>query len=174
MLTISPTSDAEFITSLSRRIQDWLIQRNSLQQIVLSSVETNGYIVQNHAFVFTHSSLGSIGSVFLEPLPKHLVETWKLVHIDKQTLFLSKLMLEPSLIGSSSKPDTPSFGSQMIQCILNANAGIPIVLDCWDGNTSLRRFYERHGFKLHGIFEETDQKSNESWNIAVYVHENRG
>ncbi|KAJ3113134.1 hypothetical protein HK100_002083 [Physocladia obscura] len=164
------STPATFISTLSQKVQTWLQSIKSLQQIEIALHKAQTHVDSNTAFIFFNNDNVPIGSVFLEPLPETIRTDWNLDNdLDTNSaVYMSRFMLDSKYIGNR-------IGDVMMRriqelCLQKRSA---IVLDTWEGNAKLRRFYERHGFVLCGVFPETGDDGNDVYFVSCYVWNNR-
>jgi GNAT superfamily N-acetyltransferase len=155
--------DVEWIVDLSACVQAALTASGSSQRIgpleratIESTVRAgNGFILQ----------IGErpIGSTLVDPAAAYpalpLVE-WGLAALPAPRWYLHALMLEPAERGNG-------FGKRFLDGMrdLVVPGGLgTIILDCWAGNHTLRDFYHRAGFRLHGVFD-----TGLGFGVAVFV-----
>ncbi len=152
---LAQPSDADFIHSLSARVQDALTRAGSLQEIGPIEPPVIARRIEQQEAYLALADGRRVGSVFLEPLSVEQGAAWGIAPDGQR--FLSKLMVEPSERGKG-------YGAALVRALQHAlvEQGGGIVLDCWAGNDKLRQLYEGLGFQLHGVFAEED------YHIAVY------
>jgi GNAT superfamily N-acetyltransferase len=159
--------DTNFIIGLSARVQESLTSSGSLQVIgplARTVVETS--VAEEHAYLLLLNGQ-RIASVLVDPLDGTFPNTaeiqhvaWGVLSLPRPHWYLHALMLEPAEQG---KHFGLTFLDRVLQLIKTKYRSGTVVLDCWAGNTKLRRFYEDAGFKYQGDFPEND------WEISVYV-----
>ena len=152
---------------MSHRVQAALTASGSLQHFG----PIPGDLVARHVQAGSAFTLEAppriVGSVFVERVPSdrdHVVWRWGLDAGSVPCYFLEKLMIDPPDRGQG-------LGRVLLDAVrtcLTSGREIAVVLDCWAGNRTLRAYYERAGFHLHGIFPEGD------YEIAVFVWRERG
>jgi ribosomal protein S18 acetylase RimI-like enzyme len=159
--------DTNFIIGLSARVQESLTSSGSLQVIgplARTVVETS--VTEEHAYLLLLNGQ-RIASVLVDPLGGTSPNTAEIQHVawgvpslPGPYWYMHALMLEPAEQG---KHFGLTFLDKVLQLMKTKYQFGTVVLDCWAGNTKLRRFYEKVGFKYHGDFPEND------WEISVYV-----
>ena len=155
-------ADVSILVELSRRVQERLTASGSLQQFGPLAPETvAGYVSAGHAYVLD-ARPGVVGGTFVEAVdPERFpaLARWGLDAVTGSIWFLSKLMIDPARQGNG-------LGYILLDGvkadIARRGAGA-IVLDCWAGNETLRAFYTRAGFTLHGVFPAG------GFEVAVFV-----
>ncbi|KAJ3082118.1 hypothetical protein HK100_009755 [Physocladia obscura] len=150
---LGANSSAEYIESLSLKVQSWLKSINSPQISELSISRVQSYIDSNAAYLFIDNDNDTpIGSVFIEPLPEHHYLEWGLTDLDLQSaLYMKRFMLDPTHIGKK-------IGDDMIREIQNLCLleGKVMVLDTLETNAAVRKFYERNGFIFRRIVKDME------------------
>jgi GNAT superfamily N-acetyltransferase len=155
-------NDADWIVSLSQRVQRALTVAGSLQKIgplPLSIVEAS---IQAGTAYLLEQPACRIGSVLVDPVTPTYPPSqaqWRLDGLPRPLWYLHALMIEPEEQG---KGLGRIFLDGIKQHIIPHHTGT-IVLDCWAGNDKLRDFYLRAGFILHGVFPE------KGYLVAVFV-----
>jgi GNAT superfamily N-acetyltransferase len=105
---------------------------------------------------------GVVGGTFVEPVEPERFPAFARLRLDTVTgpiWFLSKLMIDPARQGNG-------LGYILLDGIradVTRRGAGAIALDCWSGNETLRAFYARAGFKLHGVFPAS------GYEVAVFV-----
>ncbi|KAJ3099239.1 hypothetical protein HK100_004933 [Physocladia obscura] len=152
-----------FITNLAHKIQTWLKSIESAQHIEIEPHHAQMHVDSNTAYIFKDILDDTpIGSVFLEPLPTKIRTGFNLMELEKSSaVYMTRFMLDPEYIGNK-------IGDVMLQEIQNvcSKKGVAIVLDTWEGNAKLRKFYERNGFSFRGIFGKVE--GGEEFFVACY------
>ncbi|ORX97203.1 hypothetical protein K493DRAFT_300552 [Basidiobolus meristosporus CBS 931.73] len=142
--------DIETLLFIAHETQKALRAAGSLQEIgIHQQNELEDYVSRGYMYLFEEE--GVLGSVKLEPLPADKVQQWTLQPKRKYT-FLSNFMLLPKYQNSGR-------GVKLMERILLLlhDEETTVVLDCWEGNSKLRHFYqEKCHFTLHGVFPEND------------------
>ena len=154
-------SELPLLLETAHAAQEKLTRAGSAQQIA-------GYTAQNiaertrrgEAFVL-EVSVSIIGSAFVERVSAERfsqIAAWNAVPEDCPAWFLYGLVIHPEHQGRQ-------WGRVLLGGICRhekiAVQGV-LLLDCWAGNTNLRRFYAGAGFDLHGVFPEED------YEVAVF------
>jgi len=155
--------DVEFIVALIDRVQKKLTDSGSLQQIgPISYATVENYCRNGYAHILVASGR-RVCSVFVEAVTVEnfpLLETLGLANRKYFFWYLRTLAIEPSEQGHG-------LGYNFLEGIKSYIHTQPqpalIVLDCWAGNATLRTFYTRAGFQLHGIYPEGD------FQVAVFT-----
>ncbi len=155
------STQASCLLKIAQAAQDKLTDAGSAQQIA-------GYTPQNitermeRGEVFVLEVSGSVlGSAFVEPAaPERFpqIAAWDAVPGGCPAWFLYGLVIHPEHQGRK-------WGQKLLHAICLQEKLAPpaaVLLDCWAGNTRLRRFYADAGFALHGVFPEED------YEVAVF------
>jgi GNAT superfamily N-acetyltransferase len=166
LVRLAVADEAKWVVNLSARVQSALTASRSLQEIgplPLPMVETS--IRGGHLYCL--DLIGQpTGSVQVDPLDGIFPNTrtidyisWGAKILPGPYLYLHALMIEPTKQGNG-------LGLVFLEGVLRLMEGQKgtILLDCWAGNTKLRKFYEEAGFTHHGNFLEKD------YEISVYVY----
>lgn len=156
-------ADIATLVDMSRRVQDALTAAGSLQVFgPLAPPVVAAAVAASAAYVLCDGAC-VLGGVFVAPVTSrdHKVLTrWAMDDSRRPIWFLEKLMIEPAKQGSG-------LGDIILAEVKQLAALHPahptIVLDCWAGNARLRTFYERNGFRLHGVFAVCD------FEVAVFI-----
>ena len=154
--------DIGAIVDVARRAQDALTATGSQQRLTLPSPDAVGaHIAARAAYVLAEGGT-VLGSVFVEAVTARrmpVLARWGLDDSAYPLRYLHTLVIEPTMQGRG-------LGHVLlngVKATVAAQGPAAIVLDCWAGNATLRAFYVRDGFHLHGIFAEAD------YEIAVFV-----
>lgn len=148
-ITKSSKNDAEDIAGLlnaatlnlhSKGISQWTYPWN------IKEIETD----IEHIFIMNKN--GSIAGTFSLKNNDATVFPAK-----KDSLYLYRIALLPEFQGKN-------MGSKIIEYVFNFKK--TIYLDCWAGNSALKKFYLNAGFSYCGDFPEKD------YMISVFKHEN--
>lgn len=166
-LRLATSSDIDSLVLLAADVQAHLISAGSLQILAASSHDELTVAVNaNNCLVLVHKpplelrdhESQPIGSVILEPLDKRLITEWELGAVlgeGEGALYLHALRIHPRYQGHR-------LGHFFLTLVQKRFAGRAIVLDCWDGNHRLQRFYNECRFTRIGAFPEED------WLISVF------
>ncbi|GHO83606.1 GNAT family N-acetyltransferase [Dictyobacter formicarum] len=155
--------EVAYIVDLIDRVQQNLIKTGSLQVIgPISHERVSGYVAAETAFVLEDKG-HLLGSVFVSPITAEScpeLVRWQLAEVIARPWFLRTLALEPGQQGRG-------LGLQLLaalkKLLARSDPHATIILDCWAGNSNLRTFYTRAGFKLHGVFPVHD------YSVAVFT-----
>ena len=154
--------DIGAIVHVARRAQDALTATGSQQRLTLPSPDAvAAHIAARAAYVLAEGGT-VLGSVFVEAVTVRrmpVLACWGLDDSTYSLRYLHTLVIEPTMQGRG-------LGHVLlngVKAAVAAHGPAAIVLDCWAGNATLRAFYARDGFHLHGIFAEAD------YEIAVFV-----
>lgn len=147
--------DIHAFAAMSARVQAKLTASGSLQEFGPLPVEVVAARVESGTAYVLDGGAGQIlGGVFVAPVTDETeskMQLWGLaglLDLPGTTYFLEKLMIEPGEQGHG-------LGYALldgVKVMVLAAPGDTIVLDCWAGNDTLRAFYTRAGFHLHGVF----------------------
>lgn len=144
--------DVETVVAMSARVQANLTKVGSRQEFGPLPVEVVAARVAAEMVYILEDDGGRIlGGVFVTPVTdetRRVIRRWGLAGLPGTTFFLEKLMIEPGEQGRS-------LGYALLEGVASLVLAGPddtIVLDCWAGNETLRTFYTRAGFHLHGVF----------------------
>jgi GNAT superfamily N-acetyltransferase len=154
--------DIGAIVDVARRAQDALTATGSRQRLTLPSPDAVAAHIAAHAAYVLAEGGRSLGSVFVEAVTVRrmpVLARWGLDDSASPLRYLHTLVIEPTMQGRG-------LGHVLlngVKAAVAAHGPTAIVLDCWAGNDTLRAFYARDGFHLHGIFAEAD------YEIAVFV-----
>jgi len=176
--------DVAGIVDLSGRVQEWLTRTGSRQQfgplgldVVMAQVRARTAWVLT-ALPHTDDPMAGetddpttggrtmaervTGAVFVEPVTvvtRPALARWGIDGDGLAIRYLHKLMVDPDHRGRA-------LGRMLldgVRSLITDHEPALIVLDCWAGAARLRRFYERCGFALHGVFPEDD------YEITVFI-----
>ena len=154
--------DLGAIVHVTRRAQDALTATGSQQRLTLPLPDAvAAHIAARAGYVFAEGDT-VLGSVFVEAVTVQrmpVLARWGLDDSAYPLRYLHTLVIEPTVQGRG-------LGHVLLNGVKAAVAAhglAAIVLDCWAGNDTLRAFYARDGFHLHGVFAEAD------YEIAVFV-----
>jgi methyltransferase len=148
---IAKPPDIESIVALSGRVQDTLTATGSLQQIgPIPAATVAAHVAAGTSYVLNRSGQ-VIGSLFMEPVTDTPIspnlrsnfEAWQF-DLTQPHWFLQRFMLAPEARGEG-------LGRLLLDTVVMgvaARGGGTVVLDCWAGNTKLRRYYHDAGFSL--------------------------
>ncbi|MGH2517968.1 MAG: GNAT family N-acetyltransferase [Ktedonobacterales bacterium] len=160
--------DIPAIVAISARVQAKLTASGSLQQFGPLPVErVAAHVTAKTAYVLDSGAGHILGGVFVAPATSEshpVMRGWGLADHPGATYFLEKLMIEPEEQGHS-------LGYLLLEgarSLVLAAPGDTIILDCWAGNDTLRAFYTRAGFHLHGIFPAGTPPG--AFAVAVFTH----
>ncbi|GCE08659.1 GNAT family N-acetyltransferase [Dictyobacter aurantiacus] len=165
LVRLARPEEVSYIVDLIDRVQQKLIDMGSLQVIgPIAQERVSAYVATQTAFVLEETGSGKLlGSVFVSPVTVEdcpwLVK-WQLADTLEQPWFLRTLALEPELQGRGLGLQ---FLAGLKSLLALSNPQAMIFLDCWAGNATLRAFYTRVGFNLHGVFPERD------YSVAVFT-----
>jgi GNAT superfamily N-acetyltransferase len=154
--------DIGAIVDVVRRAQDALTATGSLQRLALPSPDAVAAHIAAHAAYVLADGGTVLGSVFVEAVTVRrmpMLARWGLDDSAYPLRYLHTLVIEPTMQGRG-------LGHVLlngVKAAVAAQGPAVIVLDCWAGNDTLRAFYARDGFHLHGIVAEAD------YEIAVFV-----
>jgi GNAT superfamily N-acetyltransferase len=151
---------------MSERVQARLIAMSSLQEFgPIPTPTITAHVAAGTAFVLDAAG-EFVGSTFAEcadsPVTPDLPRILEAVHLADAAApvwWLQKLMVTPELQANG-------LGHVLIEGVMTRVAergAATLGLDCWAGNTKLRAFYARAGFRLHGEFR------GEGYDVAVFV-----
>ena len=149
------------LLTLAAAAQEKLTRAGSEQQIAGYSEQNVHARIERGELWALEVSGGVIGGAFVEPAtPERFphIALWNAVLEGVALWFLYGLIVHPEHQGQG-------WGRVLldgIYCKFQPNAPSVLLLDCWAGNTKLRRFYTDAGFDLHGVFPEG------SYEIAVF------
>lgn len=163
--------DVATMAEVSARVQAKLTASGSLQEFGPLPVKVVAErVVAGTAYVLDGGAGHIFGGVFVAPVtdetrPKmHLWDLAELLEQPGTTYFLEKLMIEPGEQGNG-------LGYTLLDGIKSLILAAPddtIVLDCWAGNDTLRTFYTRAGFHLHGVYPAATPLG--AFEVAVFTY----
>jgi GNAT superfamily N-acetyltransferase len=155
--------DIGAIVDVVRRAQEALTATGSQQRLTLPSPDAvAAHIAARAAYVLAEGGT-VLGSVFVEAVTVRrmpVLASWGLDDSTYPLRHLHTLVIEPTMQGRG-------LGHVLlngVKAAVAAHGRTAIVLDCWAGNATLRTFYARDGFHLHGVFAEAD------YEIAVFFY----
>jgi GNAT superfamily N-acetyltransferase len=160
--------DIAAIVSMAERVQAKLTAAGSLQVFgPLPVALVAAHVAAATAYVLGDDRDGRLlGGVFVAPVTgaSHpALRRWGLAELAGTTYFLEKLMIEPGEQGHGlGYALLAGVGSLVL-----AGPDDTIVLDCWSGNDTLRAFYARAGFHLHGVFPAGTPAN--AFEVAVFL-----
>jgi len=163
--------DIHTIAAMSTRVQAKLTASGSLQEFGPLPVDVvAARVAAGTAYVLDGGAGQILGGVFVAPITDETeskMRLWGLAELPGTIFFLEKLMIEPGEQGYG-------LGYALldgIKLLVLAAPDDTIVLDCWAGNDTLRAFYTRAGFHLHGVFPAGTPLG--TFEVAVFVYRRR-
>ncbi len=148
-------SEVPRLLEIAAAVQDKLTRAGSAQQIAGYTYQNLEERVRNFELYVLELSGCPIGSAIVEPVtPERFpqISTWNAVPVDCTAWFLYGLIISPTHQGRG-------WGRVLLDGLCRqvpfASPAV-LLLDCWAGNATLRRFYAEAGFELHGEFPEED------------------
>ena len=156
---VRPATASEIprLVAIAQAAQDKLTRGGSLQQIAGYSAHNLGERTQRGDLFVLEVSGSVIGGAFVEPVTPirfPQIADWNVVPGGWAAWFLYGLVIAPEHQGRK-------WGGILLDGICRQKKFTPpavLLLDCWAGNSKLRRFYMEAGFTLHGVFPEQDYK----------------
>lgn len=163
--------DGEAVVDLRNQVQAALTASGSLQELdALNTAKVNAAIARKECFVLQHTNgtrTDIIGCAFVRQMVERshfqfIDESIDILKFPKPWPCLHTFMLHPSL-------QRKGLGLPFLADIVDALSGHPgyasgtLFLDCWDGNTKLRDFYNRASFDFLGI-------AYKGFHVAVFYH----
>lgn len=105
-------------------------------------------------------TLNSIDGLYIIEKDEVIIGTFSIMNLsdnmtfplgNKKDLYLHTIAIHPSYQGNN-------LGLNIIQYVNNISEtlGVDIYLDCWNGNSNLKRFYSNAGLDICGVFPEDD------------------
>ena len=158
---LAKASEAPILLDIAQAAQHKITQTRSVQQIAGYSAQNVRERTQRGELFVLEVSGRVLGSAFVEPVtPEQFpqISAWKAVPEGYPAWFLYGLVIHPEHQGQK-------WGQVLLHGICREEKfAFPamLLLDCWAGNDTLRRFYADAGFVLHGVFPE------EEYEVAVF------